>query len=93
MIAPDWLPNLVIMREISASDFKAKCLAILDEVAATGEPVMVLKRGRPVAQLVPPIAASGQSPQAELTGTIRILGDVVSPAVSAKDWDAEGSGE
>jgi prevent-host-death family protein len=42
------------MVTINASEFKAKCLAILDEVADTGEAVMILKRGRPVAQLVPP---------------------------------------
>jgi prevent-host-death family protein len=40
------------MREINASEFKAKCLAILDEVAQTGQPVTILKRGRPIAQLI-----------------------------------------
>jgi len=77
------------MREISATEFKAKCLAILDEVAATGEPVTVLKRGRPVAQLVPSMAEDARTPQASLAGTIRILGDVVAPAVAAEDWDVE----
>ena len=40
-------------REMSASEFKATCLALLDEVARTGVPVVVTKRGRPVARLVP----------------------------------------
>jgi prevent-host-death family protein len=41
------------VRTISASEFKAKCLAILDEVSATGEEIVITKRGRAVAQLSP----------------------------------------
>lgn len=41
------------MRRIRASELKAKCLAILDEIARTGESVTILKRGRPIASLVP----------------------------------------
>ena len=41
------------MRTVKASEFKAKCLKIMDEVAATGEPVVITKYGVPVAQLVP----------------------------------------
>lgn len=42
------------MRSVPAGEFKAKCLAILDEVNATGEPVLVTKRGKPVARVVTP---------------------------------------
>jgi prevent-host-death family protein len=41
------------VRVIPAGRFKAQCLALLDDVAASGEPVVVTKRGKPVAQLVP----------------------------------------
>lgn len=41
------------MKEIPAGKFKDKCLAILDQVAETREPVVVTKRGHPVAQIVP----------------------------------------
>lgn len=41
------------MREVKAGEFKAKCLALLDEVAATGEEIVVTKRGRAVAMLSP----------------------------------------
>ena len=40
-------------RQIAAGDFKARCLALLDEVARTGEEIVVTKRGQPVARLVP----------------------------------------
>jgi prevent-host-death family protein len=52
------------MRTIAAGEFKAKCLAVMDEVQATGQPVVVTKRGKPVARLTPvgptraPLAAS-----------------------------------
>lgn len=39
--------------EISASEFKARCLGLLDEIAASGVPLVITKRGRPLAQLVP----------------------------------------
>ena len=40
-------------RHIKASEFKAKCLALMDEVARTGEAVIITKNGKPVAELVP----------------------------------------
>jgi prevent-host-death family protein len=43
----------MVMKEISASKFKAQCLALLDDVATTGEPIVVTKRGKPVARVVP----------------------------------------
>jgi len=76
------------MQEINASDFKARCLAILDEVNRTGQPVTILKRGKPVAQLVPP---AGQYPQQTLFGSVRILGDIVEPVLAPEDWEAEGN--
>jgi prevent-host-death family protein len=78
--------------EINASEFKAKCLAILDEVFATGRTVTILKRGRPVAQLVPPVQRDEGFPQQSLAGSVEIRGDVVDPAVESESWDAE-SGE
>jgi len=42
----------MVMQLVSASNFKAHCLALLDDVALTGEEVVVTKRGRPVARLV-----------------------------------------
>ncbi len=75
------------MKTIKASEFKAKCLALMDEVAATGEPVVITKNGEPVSQLVP----YRQAPLTSLFGlhgdAIRIDGDIVSPL--ALDWAAD----
>ena len=74
---------------MNASEFKAKCLAILDEVAKSGEPLTILKRGRPIAQLVPAFAMESISPQESLAGSITIVGDVVAPVLPHEDWEAE----
>jgi len=78
------------MREIRASEFKAKCLAILDEVERTGESIVILKRGRPVARLVPPALGQEKYPQQSLKGSVKILGDIIGPVLPAEDWEAEG---
>ncbi len=75
------------MKTMNASDFKARCLKVLDNVAADGEPVLILKRGKPVAQLGP---VSERRAQEGLRGTVHILGDVISPVLPANDWDVEG---
>ncbi len=77
------------MRSINAAEFKAKCLAVLDEVDRTGVPVTILKRGRPVARLVAATTSRRRFPQDDLAGTVEILGDVDSPALPATAWSAE----
>ena len=78
---------------INASEFKAKCLSILDEVKRTGEPVTILKHGRPVAQLVPAVQVKSEYPQANLLGSVRIQGDVIKPVLPAEAWKVEGTGK
>ena len=75
------------MRALKISEFKAKCLAVVDQVDRTGDPVTILKRGRPVAPLVP-AAAGGRHPQDSLAGSVEIVGDVVSPVLLARTWEA-----
>lgn len=77
------------MKTINASEFKAKCLAILDEVNQTGEPVTILKRGKPVAQLLPPVPREALYPQYALKGTVEIHGNIIEPPLPADAWDAE----
>ena len=77
------------MKSVKASDFKARCLRILDDVQRTGETVAISKRGRVVAELVPPRSgAHTRYPQYALRGTGRTVGDIVSPALPAEAWDA-----
>ena len=76
------------MMKINASDFKARCLAILDQVHETGERVVILKRGRPVAELSRVTSEGSRYPQTELEGTVTIIGDIVEPALPEDQWDS-----
>ena len=78
------------MEWINASGFKARRLAILDSVHDTGEPVVILKRRRHVAQLSRVTTDGEQFPQAELKGAVVILGVVAGPALSEEHWESLG---
>ncbi len=75
------------MQTIQASKFKARCLALMDEVARTGEPVLVTKNGRPVAELRPHRGPRARSLIGLHRGRIAIRGDIVSPT-GTQLWDA-----
>lgn len=74
------------------SEFKAKCLAVLEEVRQSGEPVLVTKRGRAVAQVCVPPASDFASWMGSWEGRGRVLGDIVAPAVPAEEWESLGDG-
>jgi prevent-host-death family protein len=73
------------MKKMAAGSFKAHCLAVMDEVQAKRETVLITKHGKPVAKLVP----AGQDADeiyCFLQGKGEIRGDIVSPAI--EDWGA-----
>jgi prevent-host-death family protein len=72
-------------RMIKASEFKAKCLALMDEVERTGQPVVITKNGKPVAELVPH-RASRPKALGLLKDSLFITGDIISPI--DVEWDA-----
>ena len=76
------------MEHINASEFKARCLSILDQVKATGERVVILKRGQPVAELGPATQSSDHYPQLRLEGTVIVMGDIVGPVVPEDHWES-----
>lgn len=76
------------METINASEFKARCLAILDRVQATGERIVILKRGRPVAEVGPASRSVAEYPQMELEGTVTVVGDIVDPALPEDYWES-----
>ena len=81
------------MKTVSASEFKTKCLAMLDEIDRSGETVVITKRGRPVARLSPAAQGTSRYPQSDLAGSVDILGDVIEPPLSSAAWEAETSSE
>jgi len=81
------------VKTINATEFKAKCLAILDEVNQTHEGIIILKRGVPVARLVPPIGDDETYAQDGLRGSVTIHGDIIEPVLPPDAWEAEGISE
>lgn len=73
------------VKKIAAGAFKANCLAIMDEVRAKRETVVITKRGKPVAKLVP-VEAHSDDLFDSLRGKVIIVGDVVSPALTLEEW-------
>jgi prevent-host-death family protein len=63
---------------IGATEFKARCLELMDLVAATGNPVVITKRGRPLVRLVP-VEQRPRSIVGALRGHVRVRGDIISP--------------
>lgn len=77
------------MEQIAVSKFKASCLALLARVKRTGRPILVTRRGEPLAQVVPP-PPPPRPPSwlGSFRGTGRITGDIISPAVDEQEWEA-----
>jgi prevent-host-death family protein len=75
------------MRKIPAGEFKARCLTLMDDVLSTREPVVITKRGKPVAKLVP---ADSEKDDfiGKLKGKIKVVGDIESPVVPPEAWES-----
>ena len=75
----------VRMKKIAAGAFKTHCLAIMDEVEAKHETVVITKHGKPVAKLVP-VNAEADTICNFMAGKGKVVGDIVSHALSTDEW-------
>jgi antitoxin (DNA-binding transcriptional repressor) of toxin-antitoxin stability system len=73
------------MKKMAAGVFKANCLAVMDEVQSKRITVVITKRGKPVAKLVP-INTDKDDIFGFLAGKGKITGDIVSPALTPEEW-------
>ena len=74
---------------MNASEFKAKCLALIDEIRTSRKPLRILKHGRPVVDIIPTSSLASEPPQLTLRGKGRIVGDITEPVVPAEAWEAD----
>jgi prevent-host-death family protein len=74
---------------VAATEFKANCLRLMDEVAQQRRPIIITKRGKPIAKLVP-IEEEAIDLFGRMAGSIKICGDIISP-IDEEEWtgDAE----
>jgi prevent-host-death family protein len=79
---------ILTMETMAISKFKATCLAVLEKVRRTGKPILVTRFGEPIAEVVPPTRVENPKRQlGTLRGTLRVVGDIVSPATDEGEWD------
>jgi prevent-host-death family protein len=76
------------MRTIAAGQFKQTCLRLLDEVGESGEPIVITKRGKAVAQLAPVKPERGENWLGSMRDRGEIRGDLVAPASEPDEWEA-----
>jgi prevent-host-death family protein len=74
------------MKKMPAGEFKACCLSVMDDVNATGEPVLITKRGAPVAKIVP-VSSKKRSLFGFMAGQFEIVGNIESPVVPLETWE------
>jgi len=75
------------MKIVSAGKFKACCLTLMDDVRDTREPLIITKRGKPVAKLVPADNGSREF-IGRLKGVIEVVGDIESPVEPPEAWES-----
>ncbi len=73
------------MKTMAAGAFKVHCLKVMDEVQSKRQAVLITKRGKPVAKLVP-VEKGKDDIFGFLKGKVKVVGDVVSPALTPEEW-------
>jgi prevent-host-death family protein len=73
---------------IAASKFKAECLRLMDEVAATRQPLIITKHRKPVARLMP-VEVQPKSFLGRLRGRFEVTGDIVAPIIAEREWELD----
>jgi prevent-host-death family protein len=76
----------MVMKAMPAAQFKAHCLRVMDEVNRTRQPVVITKKGKPVAKLVPADTPSRDVFDC-LKDVFKVIGDIESPAVPPEEWE------
>ncbi|HKV63591.1 MAG TPA: type II toxin-antitoxin system Phd/YefM family antitoxin [Candidatus Acidoferrum sp.] len=75
------------MEEVSISQFKAKCLALLEQVNKTKKPLRITRHGKPVAEVIPPTAVFDRASWIGSMKDSKIIGDIISPANDEDEWE------
>jgi prevent-host-death family protein len=78
-----------VIEEVAVSEFKAKCLSLLDRVNKTKTPLRVTRRGVPIAEVVPISPEDDRKSWfGSMTGILKVTGDIVSPVIDPDDFEA-----
>ena len=80
--------KIVVMQDVSISEFKAKCLGLIEQVHKTRQPLRITRHGRPVAEVIPAGPDRKRKFLGDMVGTGKIVGDIVSPVIDLDEIEA-----
>jgi prevent-host-death family protein len=80
--------KILVMRDIPISQFKAKCLGLIEHVQKTRQPLRITRHGVPVAEVIPTGPDRKRKFLGAMVGTGEIVGDIVSPIIDLEDIEA-----
>ncbi len=75
------------MTDVSISEFKAKCLGLIEQVHKTRQPLRITRHGKPVAEIIPSGTDRTRKFVGDMIGTAKIVGDIVSPVIDLDDFE------
>lgn len=78
----------MVMKTVPISEFKAKCLRLIEQVDKTRQPLRITRHGRAVAELIPVGPDRKRKFLGDMAGTVEILGDIVSPVIDLDEFEA-----
>lgn len=81
------IDTIVVMNDVSISEFKAKCLGLIEQVHKTRQPLRITRHGRPVAEVIPAGPDRKRKFLGDMIGTAEIVGDIVSPVLDLEDFE------
>jgi prevent-host-death family protein len=80
--------KIMVMNDVSISEFKAKCLGLIEQVHKTRQPLRITRHGRPVAEVIPAGPDRSRQFVGDMVGTGKIVGDIVAPAIDVNEIEA-----
>ena len=81
------IDRIVVMHDVSISEFKAKCLGLIEQVHKTRQPLRITRHGRPVAEVIPAGPDRKRKFVGDMIGTAKIVGDIVSSVIDLDEFE------
>jgi len=82
------IDKIMVLKSIPISEFKAKCLGLIEQVDKIRQPLRITRHGRPVADLIPAVPDRKRKFLGDMAGTVEILGDFVSSVIDLEEIEA-----
>ena len=77
-----------MIETIPISKFKATCLRLLGNVKKTGKPILITRKGVPIALVTPPPPPKPENWVGCMAATVKITGDIIAPVLDGEEWEA-----